>query len=163
MKKTTKKPLRITMSLLFSSIVLLSACKKDNDLTPNEPNPIPIIELPDPIVNPDPDPDPDPQMSVIDLLSQEWELYETWQNGSNTTSGDNSKFQFTKGGSFQWENNNAWTEIAAYVFTADSSAINVLFVGTIDPVLQKLDRLDQDELHTTFTTNGDNYIYKYRR
>ena len=146
---------RYLFSILIASICFAS-CEKDQDLTPNEPAGSNPTQPVDTTVH-------EPALSKLDMLSNVWGLYRTYKNGVETSSGDSSKFEFTRGGIFRSKFSSGWTDIGRYYFKSDSSAISVKFIGTSQWIDQELTILTKNELHTTFTSGGNNYLYIYGR
>lgn len=152
------RPQKILGLLLLVITLGVSSCEKENDLTPNS------NASSNSTSNPPEDTIPTaPAIGKLTLLVDQWELYETFKNNQQQTSNGTDSYEYTKDGQFMFESANGWSTIGNYAFFADSSAINMVFVGTSNAIKMNLEVLDQNELHTRFTTNGNEYLYKYRK
>ena len=141
---------------IFTVLILLisfgfTSCKNEDDTTPIDNSGTPgdtTMLVP---------------LSTMDKLTNVWQLHQTFRNGVETSSGTVQNYEFTRDGAFKFEGANGWENIAAYSFYQDSTAINVLFIGLNNSIRQELTVLDEHELHTSFVSGGNNFLYKYRR
>ncbi len=107
----------------------------------------------------------EPELSIMDKIAQEWVLKETFRNGQAETTDGATKYLFTEEGAFFFlMNNDSWEPIGTWEFSvSDSSSIDVLFMGTEDPVNMELKTLTETELKTEFVVNGSTLNYNYVR
>lgn len=146
------------------SVCILSTTSCSDDDSDIKPTPSPIENPADTTGGRDTTTVPEDTTSYLERISTPmWILHETHQNGTLTSSGGTDRYQYTYDGAFLFESAQGWTQIARYFFTADSSAINTRFTGTTSTILMKLEKLSEDSLHTRFTTNGNEYLYKYHK
>jgi hypothetical protein len=106
----------------------------------------------------------EPELSIIEKLSQEWVLRETFENDVQKTTDGEGEYLFTAEGAFFAKLQGNWEAIGTYEFTnSDSSTIAVLFTSTTTPVDMDIQTLTETELKTEFVTNGKTFRYNYYR
>jgi hypothetical protein len=139
----TKIFIKTTCMLVL--IVLGTACSKENDATPAQDAPI-------------------VKKSQLELLCQDWILYETYEDNVQKSSNGIGEYQFTRQGAFKFKSNGSWMQIGTFDFTSkDSSGIAVLFSGSTSSIPMNITKLDESKFNTNFTVNGKQLEYKYKR
>lgn len=105
------------------------------------------------------------ELSIMEKISQEWVLKETFRNGQQETSDGTTRYLFTEEGAFFTElRSGSWEPIGSWNFaTSDSSSIDVIFLGSESPTNMELKALTESELKTEFVVNGNTLNYNYVR
>lgn len=154
-----RKPLLVA-TILIASLGMFSCSDDDTaDLKPAQPAPSTNINHPG-----DTNTTPRIEPSKMDLLtSHPWVLAETYENGVNTQSSGTGVYEYTTKGEFKFETGTqGWMKIGVYAFQGDSTSMLLELTGT--PLMTvSIDKLDENDLHTSFTTRGKDFIYKYRK
>ena len=107
----------------------------------------------------------EPELSIMEKIAQEWVLKETFRNGQAETTDGTTKYLYTEEGAFFFlMNNDNWQPIGTWEFAAaDSSSIDVIFMGSETPTNMELKTLTETELKTEFVVNGSTLNYNYVR
>jgi len=107
----------------------------------------------------------EPELSIMEKIAQEWVLKETYRNGQAETTDGTTKYLFTEEGAFFFPmKDDSWQPIGTWTFAAaDSSSIDVIFMGSETPTNMELKTLTETELKTEFVVNGSTLNYNYVR
>jgi len=105
-----------------------------------------------------------PELSIMDKITQEWVLKETFRDGQPETTNGTTEYLFTEEGAFFFlVGSDNWEPIGTWQFASDSTSIDVIFTGTENPVNMELKTLTETELKTEFVVNGSTLNYNYVR